>query len=91
MTVLIQRGDAIGEVGRGLIEEVHAAVGDLVQLIKAYQSKNKLSKVLLSTVFKRRQAELDAVVHQAIGYLQVSDLQQALFTRLKCGRTPNIE
>lgn len=55
-----------------LIEDVHDAIFDLVELIKAFQSKNKLSKVLMSTLFKRRQDELDAVVDRAIMRLQVS-------------------
>ncbi|CAN0504915.1 unnamed protein product, partial [Ectocarpus sp. 12 AP-2014] len=64
-------GDTIGEVARGMIEEVHGAIFDLVQLIKTYQSKNKLSRLFLSTLFKRRQEELDAVVDQAIMRLQL--------------------
>ncbi|CAM9529744.1 unnamed protein product, partial [Ectocarpus fasciculatus] len=59
-------GDTNGEVARVLMEDVHDAVCDLVELIKTYQSKNRLSKVLMSTLFKRRQDELDAVVDRAI-------------------------
>lgn len=55
-----------------LIEDVHEAIFDLVELIKTYKSKNKLSKVLMSTLFKRRQDELDAVVDRAIVRLQVT-------------------
>lgn len=54
-----------------LIEDVHEAIFDVVELIKTYQSKNKLSKVLTSTLFKRRQDELDAAVDRAIVRLQV--------------------
>lgn len=62
----IQGGDTNGEVARALMEDVHDAVCDLVELIKTYQSKNRLSKVLMSTLFnKRRQDELDAVVDRA--------------------------
>ncbi|CAM9120296.1 unnamed protein product [Ectocarpus sp. 13 AM-2016] len=64
-------GDTIGEVARGMIEDVHGAIFDLVQLIKTYQSKNKLSRLFMSTLFKRRQEELDAVVDQAIMRLQL--------------------
>ena len=52
--------------------QVHDAILDLVELIKTFQSKNKLSKLFLSTLFKRRQEELDAVVDRAIMRLQVS-------------------
>lgn len=70
--LVIQGGDTVGEVARDLIEEVHAAVFDLMELIRAFQSKNKLSKVFMSTLFKRRQEELDAVVDRAVMRLQVS-------------------
>ncbi|CAM9474613.1 unnamed protein product [Laminaria digitata] len=60
-----------GKVARVLIEDVHDAIFDLVELVKTYQSKNKLSKVLMSTLFKRRQEELDAVVDRAIVRLQL--------------------
>lgn len=54
-----------------MIEDVHDAIYDLVELINTFQSKNKLSKLCLSTLFKRRQDELDAVVDRAIMRLQV--------------------
>lgn len=60
------------------MEDVHDAVFDLVELIKTYQSKNKLSKVLMSTMFKRRQDELDAVVDRAILRLHVSGVKRCL-------------
>ena len=62
----------MGEAARVLIEDVHDAIFDLVELIKTFQSKNKLSKLLLSTLFKRRRDELDAVVDRAITRLQVT-------------------
>ena len=55
-----------------MIEDVHDAIFDLVELIKTYQSKNKLSKVLISTLFRRRQDEMGAAVERAILNLQVS-------------------
>ncbi|CBJ27852.1 ATP binding / amino acid binding / protein kinase/ protein serine/threonine kinase/ protein-tyrosine [Ectocarpus siliculosus] len=64
-------GDTTGEVARVLIEDVHDAIFDLVELIKTFQSKNKLSKLFLSTLFKRRKDELDAVVDRAITRLQL--------------------
>lgn len=66
-----QGGDTTGEAARVLIEDVHDAIYDLVELIMTFQSKNKLAKVCLSTLFKRRQDELDAVVDRAIMRLQV--------------------
>ncbi|CBJ25851.1 protein kinase [Ectocarpus siliculosus] len=64
--VLGKGGDTNGEAAQALMEDVHDAVCDLVELIKTYQSKNRLSNVLMSTLFKRRQDELDAVVDRAI-------------------------
>lgn len=61
----------MGQGEHVLIEDVHDAISDLVELTKVYQSKNKLSKLLMSTLFKRRQGELDAVVDRAITRLQV--------------------
>ncbi|CAM9214903.1 unnamed protein product, partial [Ectocarpus sp. 8 AP-2014] len=65
-------GDTTGETARVLIEDVHDAIFDLVELIKTFQSKNKFSKVFLSRLFKRRQEELDAVVDRAVSRLQLS-------------------
>lgn len=62
-----------------MIEDVHGAIFDLVELIKTYQSKNKLSRLFTSTLFKGRQDELDAVVDRAIMRLQVGGLSAVLF------------
>ena len=66
----VQHGDA-GEAGRVLVEDVHDAIADLVELIRTYQSKNKLSQVMMSTLFRRRQEEAEAVVERAVSRLQV--------------------
>ena len=76
-----QGGDTMGEAARVLLEDVHDAIFDLVELIKTFQSKNKLSKLFLSTLFKRRQDELDAVVDRAIMRLQVSGRYHFLLFR----------
>lgn len=55
-----------------LIEDVQTAVGDMVALIKTYRSKKRLSQVMVSTMFKRRIAETEAVIDQAILDLKVS-------------------
>lgn len=54
-----------------MIEDVHGTIFDLVELIRTYQSKNRLSQLFMSTLFRRRQEELDAVVDRAIMRLQV--------------------
>ncbi|CAM9240971.1 unnamed protein product, partial [Hapterophycus canaliculatus] len=63
-------GDTIGQETLVLVQEVHEAISDLLGLIKTFQSKNKLSKLFLSTLFRRRQEELDAVVDRVIVRLQ---------------------
>ncbi|CAM9974886.1 unnamed protein product [Scytosiphon promiscuus] len=76
---ILERAGEVAEKGDGtmneadevLIEDVHFAISDLVELIKTYESKNKLSKLLTSTQFKRRQSELDVAVNQAITRLQL--------------------
>ena len=55
-----------------MIDGVHDAISDMLELIKTFQSRNKLSKLFLSTLFKRRHDELDAVVDRAMMRLQVS-------------------
>ncbi|CBN76925.1 n/a (Partial), partial [Ectocarpus siliculosus] len=64
--VLGKGGDTSEEDERVLIEEVHDAVSDLVELIKTFQNKSKLAQVLTSSLFKRRQDELNAVMDRAI-------------------------
>lgn len=54
-----------------LIQDVHDAVADLVELIKTYKSKNRLAQVVVSSLFKRRQEEADAVISCAMSRLQV--------------------
>lgn len=73
-----QGGETIEEVAHVLIEEVHEAIFDLVELIKTFRRKNKLSKLFMSTLFRRRQEELDAVVDRAIMRLQVTGVRPLL-------------
>lgn len=67
-----QGGDTTGKAERAMMEEVHDAIYDLLELTKTYQSKNRLLQLLTSTLFKRRQDEMGAVVDRAILSLQVS-------------------
>lgn len=73
---VFQGGNTNGEVERDMIEDLHEAIFELVELIKTYRSKNRLSKVLTSMLFNRRQDKMGAVVDRAILRLHVS--------RMKC-------
>lgn len=70
--MVIQGGDTIGEAERAMMEDVQDAIFDLVELIKTYQSRNRMYQLLVSTLFRRRQDEMGAVVDRAISSLQVS-------------------
>ena len=48
------------------------AVGYLVEIIRTYKSKGRISQVMMSTLFKRRQEEAEAVIEVALGRLHVS-------------------
>ena len=78
-----QGGETTGKAERAVIEDVHDAIFDLVELIKTYRSKNRLSQVLMSTLFRRRQDEMGAVVDRAILHLQVS----AVYATAKSGKS----
>lgn len=49
-----------------MFDDVRDAIVDLVDLIKTYQSRNRLSKVLTSSVFKRREEEANLAIDRAI-------------------------
>lgn len=66
-----QAGNSTEATTHLLIEDVRDAVGDLVQLIRTYQSKGTIFQVMMSTMVKRRQKEAEAVIQEAIGRLQV--------------------
>lgn len=66
-----QGGEAVGEAEKLLIEDVHASVNDLVQLMQAWKSKNMISKVFTSSLCKRRQEEAEAAISDAVTRLQV--------------------
>lgn len=68
--------DTNGEDERVMIEDVHDAITDLVELIKTYKNNNTLSKVFASTLFKQRQEEADAMIDRAILRLHVRDCQR---------------
>lgn len=54
-----------------LLEDVRLAIDDLVQIIQTYKAKNKFAKVVMSTLFKKRQGEAEALVNMAMTRLQV--------------------
>lgn len=72
-----QSGEASGEAERVLLEDVRESINDLVQLMITYRSKNKLSKVVTSSLCKRRQEEAEAAIDMALSRLQASIRQNA--------------
>lgn len=78
------KGGEIREAERFLIEDVHDAVVDLVELIKTYRSKHKMAQVIMSTLFKRRQEEADAMIERAVSHLHVSvSVRKVVFLPLR--------
>lgn len=47
-------------------------MADLVQLMRAYRSRNRVLKVFTSSLFQRRQEEAETAINSAILRLQVS-------------------
>lgn len=60
-----------GETEGVILEDVQDAVRDMVELIKLYKSKNRISKVLTSTLFKHHQEKAQAAIDTAMARLQV--------------------
>ena len=54
-----------------LLEEVRISVNDLLQIMQAYRSKNKLSRILVSSLFKRRQEEAETAIDKALSRLEL--------------------
>ena len=48
------------------------SVSDLVAIMQTYNAKGKISRLFMSTLFRRRQDEAEAVINHAISRLQVS-------------------
>lgn len=55
-----------------LIEDVRAAVRNMVELMKTYRSKKRFSQVMVSTMFMRRLSETETVIDRAILDIKVS-------------------
>lgn len=83
-----QGGETAGKAERALVEDVYDAIYDLVELIKTYQNKNRLSQVLMSTLFRRRQDDMGAAVDRAILGLHVGDdaVQGVVFRTYSSGK-----
>ena len=64
--------DANGEMERMLIEDVQAAVGGMVELIKTYRSRRRITQVIFSAMFRQRMKEAEAAIDRAISDLKVS-------------------
>ena len=74
-----QAKGAPGEAEAFLLEEVRISVDDLLQIMQAYRSKNKIKRILISTLFKRRQEEAEMAIDRAMSRLQVSSAGHDMF------------
>lgn len=64
--------EASREIKRMLIGDVQDAIGDMLDLIRTYSSKRRITQVVVSTLFKRRMDETEAVINQTFADLMVS-------------------
>ncbi|CAN0213505.1 unnamed protein product [Ascophyllum nodosum] len=79
-----------GEIGqkeeRYLLEDVRDSVSDLVAIMQTYNAKGKISRLFMSTLFRRRQDEAEAVINHAISRLQFGLQVQAGHDLVSVGR-----
>ena len=68
----VEDTDSSRGMKRMLIENVQDAIGDMLGLIRTYNSKKRITQVVVSTLFKRRMEETDAVINQTFADLMVS-------------------
>lgn len=61
---MLQRAEGVLKI-RDIINDVEEAVADLVELMKAYKTKNKISQVAGTPLFKNRLEDAEAVVNKA--------------------------
>lgn len=54
-----------------MVEDVYDSVKSLVGIMQTYKARGKMSKLLVSSLFKRRQEEAETVIKDAISSLQV--------------------
>ena len=67
-----------------LIDDVRDSVADMVDIVQTYKSKGRLSQVMMSTLFKRRQDEAEAVIDAAVSRLHVSTSFRYNSSNLNC-------
>ena len=67
-----QRDEIGRDAERYLLEDVYDSVSDLVGIMQTYNAKGKISRLFVSTLFKHRQEEAEAIINRAIARLQVS-------------------
>ena len=53
-----------------MLEDVHDSISSLVGIMQTYIAKGKISKLFMSSLFKRRQEEAEGVIDRAILSLQ---------------------
>lgn len=74
--VLLKAEGRDGEATRVLVDDVHDSIADMVQIMQSYRSKNMLSRVFVSSLFKKRQEEAEESINACVQRLQVQALSQ---------------
>lgn len=59
-----------------LLEDVRESIDDLIQLIQVNKRNSRMVMVITSSLFKRRQEELEASINVAINRLQVRNIDR---------------
>lgn len=62
----------LGAAEAFLLKEVRVTVNKLLQIMQAYRSNDKFSRILASYLLKRRQDEADMAIDKTIARLQAS-------------------
>eukprot|EP00903_Cladosiphon_okamuranus_P009797 g9314.t1 len=71
-----------GEAARVLLDDVQDSIQDMVQIMQSYRSKNTLSRIFVSSLFKKRQEEAEDGINACIQRLQLG-LQVSLGNKLE--------
>lgn len=70
-------GDTNEKAAEQMLEDVRSAISGLVELLQTYKNRSKLERVLVSSLFKKREQEAEAALGICINRLQVMSRTRA--------------